>query len=212
MAGMFDPEIRELDAIQAEVARTKNTPGSGAISDFDANQFLQMTYGKDKPTETNRMLIQAQRVANDATIQRRQFAEWYKQNYGTTNGFQEAWSRYAQDNPIFDPASVSGGTPALNANSKNWREYFGAGGDARGTAATADVSRSGIYDLSKGQSRASIPIGSMYKDPQGNVRRNENADAGNPIIVPAKKPPAAKRAATARQAAGDGFKVVRVKE
>lgn len=37
-------------------------------------------------------------------------------------------------------------------------------------------------DLSKGQSRAPVPRGLYYRDPQGNIRRNDNADAGNPII------------------------------
>lgn len=37
-------------------------------------------------------------------------------------------------------------------------------------------------DLSKGQSRAQIPIGAFYRDPYGNIRRNQNGDAGNPIV------------------------------
>ncbi len=41
------------------------------------------------------------------------------------------------------------------------------------------------YDLSGGQSRAKLPKGAYYLDPRGNLRRNENADRGNPIVVPA---------------------------
>lgn len=141
VAGMFDPEIRELDAIQSKVARQNRTPGEGAISDFDAQQFLAMTYGKDKPTATNRALIQAQRVANDAAIQRRQFMEWHFGTYGTANGAEEAWDRYSQDNPIFDPASESGGAARLNAGRKDWRTYFGAPGQGRATQAQIDIER-----------------------------------------------------------------------
>jgi len=43
------------------------------------------------------------------------------------------------------------------------------------------------YDLSDGRSRASIPRGSYYVDTTGNVRRNQNADRGNPIVIPAKE-------------------------
>jgi hypothetical protein len=139
--GFMDPEIRELDAIQARVARQERQPGEGAISDFDAQQFLAMTYGKDKPTETNRALIQAQRVAADAPIQRRQFGEWYRQRFGTLSGFEEAWDRYSQDNPIFDTQSEAVGTPTLNARRMEWREYFGAGGDARPSQVTGDIRR-----------------------------------------------------------------------
>lgn len=37
-------------------------------------------------------------------------------------------------------------------------------------------------DLSKGQSRAPVPKGLYYRDPQGNIRINENGDAGNRIV------------------------------
>lgn len=131
VVGMFDPEIRELDAIQSSVARQNRQPGEGAISDFDAQQFLAMSYGKDKPTATNKALIQARREANDAIIQRRQFGEWYQGRFGTLSGFEEAWDRYVQDNPIFDP----NGEGRLNAGRQQWRQYFGAGGDARPTGA-----------------------------------------------------------------------------
>lgn len=124
VAGLLDPEIRELDALQARQARLERQPGEGAISDFDAAQFVAMTYGKDKPMETNRALIQAQRVANDAVLQRREFDEWYFSQYGTTVGSQEAWRVYAQENPIFDPASQRDGTATLNRNRATWREYF----------------------------------------------------------------------------------------
>jgi hypothetical protein len=38
------------------------------------------------------------------------------------------------------------------------------------------------YDLSRGQSRSTIPLGAYYKDPFGNLRRNDNGDTGNPKI------------------------------
>lgn len=144
VAGMFDPEIRELDSIQSEVARLKRQPGEGAISNFDAQQFLAMTYGKDKPTETNRALIQAQRLADDAAIQRRQFIEWHYNTFGSTTGAEEAWDRYVQDNPIFSADSESAGRPVLNQGRRNWREYFGSvrtPGDQRPTQAEADARR-----------------------------------------------------------------------
>lgn len=38
------------------------------------------------------------------------------------------------------------------------------------------------FDLTGGQPRSSIPRGSYYRDPQGNIRRNVNGDRGNPIV------------------------------
>lgn len=43
------------------------------------------------------------------------------------------------------------------------------------------------FDLSGGQSRTMIPRGSYYRGPQGELRRNDNGDAGNPIITAPRK-------------------------
>jgi hypothetical protein len=54
--------------------------------------------------------------------------------------------------------------------------------------------------LQEGRSRADLPKGAFYQDPQGNVRRNDNADRGNPIIrkpPPIPQPPGVKAAAPA---------------
>lgn len=55
------------------------------------------------------------------------------------------------------------------------------------TTSFSQGSRQQPIDLSAGQSRAGLAPGVYYRDPDGNVRRNENGDAGNPIVVPAKK-------------------------
>lgn len=167
VAGFLDPEIRELNAVQARQARLERQPGEGAISDFDAAQFVAMTYGADKPMDTNRALIQAQRVINDATLQKREFDEWYFGEYGTTAGSQEAWRVYAQENPIFDPASQRGEGPAqLNRGRQNWRQYFTGeqGLDTQAeidAAATAGTDEFGLpeYGIQGGREIAVPPAG-----------------------------------------------------
>ena len=52
-----------------------------------------------------------------------------------------------------------------------------------GPADFTEIERGSIrspYDLSKGETRQAIPVASFYRDPFGNVRRNDNGDAGNP--------------------------------
>lgn len=137
----LDPELRELDAIQAQAARQNRQPGEGAISDFDAQQFVSMTYGRDKPIETNRALIQAQRAADDAAIQKREFQEWFFNRYRTTVGANEAWRAYAEENPIFSPASQQDGKPSLNNDRVTWREFF-TGDQGLATQADRDARRS----------------------------------------------------------------------
>lgn len=65
------------------------------------------------------------------------------------------------------------------------------------------------YDLSKGQSRQTIPLGALYRDPQGNLRRNDNYDEGNPIIGDRNQKNAALKAKSAAKASG-GFKILGV--
>jgi hypothetical protein len=170
VAGMFDPEIRSMDALQAKRARQQRTPGEGAISDFDAQQFLNMTYGRDKPTETNQQLIRAQRLADDAAIQKRQFKEWHYGTFGSLNGSDEAWDRYAQDNPIFsqdDGGVVSG---ALNPQRRNWRQYFGdvrSQGDTRQTDAYNDIRNASQMQQTPQQQRQAPQ---MRQPPMGAVQ------------------------------------------
>jgi hypothetical protein len=62
----------------------------------------------------------------------------------------------------------------------------------RGAAeATAKPRGKGSYaapfDLSGGQSRRSIPKDTYYRDPEGNIRLNENFDEGNPIVTAPRK-------------------------
>lgn len=145
LVGMFDPEIRRMDALQTSAARSKRQPGEGAVSDFDGRQFLKMTYGKDQPTETNQMIIRAERMAAENAIQRRAMGDWYYQTFGNRVGFDEAWDRYINDNPIFSPESETLGRPILNQGRQNWREYFGAvrsEGDRTPSAAVRDIGRS----------------------------------------------------------------------
>ena len=67
------------------------------------------------------------------------------------------------------------------------------------------ISPDAPLDLSQGQPRAPVPKGLFYRDPQGNVRRNDNGDAGNPIIKAAQV-----RAAldAAKRSTGSGAKAM----
>lgn len=143
--GWFDPEVRRMEALSASAARAQRQPGEGTISDFDAKMFLSMVPGVAQPTETNRMNILAGRAAAENALQRRQMADWYHSTYGTTEGFEEAWNRYRDENPIFDPASERSGRPMLNAKRQNWREYYGAvrgAADATPSSAIRDIRES----------------------------------------------------------------------
>lgn len=50
------------------------------------------------------------------------------------------------------------------------------------TARTPGLTLENPIDLSSGHSRQPVPRGAYYTDPQGNIRRNDNGDRGNPIV------------------------------
>ena len=66
--------------------------------------------------------------------------------------------------------------------------------------------RQNPFDLSGGGSRNALPRGAYYRDPQGNLRRNDNADRGNPIIEKGRG-----RASPGRTNSG-GFKILSVED
>ncbi len=55
------------------------------------------------------------------------------------------------------------------------------------------------FNLAAGQSRRTIPKMAYYRDPEGNIRLNENSDDGNPIVIPAKQAPAAGASGAAKR-------------
>lgn len=61
-------------------------------------------------------------------------------------------------------------------------------------------SRQNPHDLSRGEARETIPPGVYYRDPWGNVRRNDNGSAGNPKIDPRTGRQIQEAAAPARRA------------
>lgn len=69
---------------------------------------------------------------------------------------------------------VGQSTPQFRENLKKVRSYV--------AETTPGVRVENALDLSAGQSREALPRGVYYRDPQGNVRRNDNGDKGNPIV------------------------------
>jgi hypothetical protein len=71
---------------------------------------------------------------------------------------------------------VGQSTPQFRENLKRVRNYV--------AESTPGVSMDNPIDLSAGQTRETLPRGVYYRDQQGNVRRNDNGDKGNPILRP----------------------------
>lgn len=149
----LDSDVSEMSSITAKIAPTLRAPGSGAVSDFDAKQFLRGTVGLDKPREANRAIATAGLAASQLTIDRGQFERAYFDANKTLSGADRAWQSYLNANPIFDP-SAKEGELRLNSNRKGWRDFF------KGQSSPADADmREGIASPAR-----ALPPGSEVVD------------------------------------------------
>lgn len=127
IAGVFDPEVREMQSLSDKIAPTMRQPGSGATSDFDARMFQSATVGVDKDPQTNRNIIAGRKAAQQLQQDRLAFTEAYATaNGGSLRGADQHWQRYLDANPIFDPTNTQ--TPTINPNRQPFQKFFAGGG------------------------------------------------------------------------------------
>lgn len=126
--GAFDAEIQEMTAIQDRLTPRMRQGLPGAASDRDMQIFRGSTVGPDKDPQVNRNIILGYRAQIQNAEDRLAFRQAYFQQNKSLSGADEAWSRYLQANPIFDPDSPVT-APKMNGTRRSWREFFGAGGN-----------------------------------------------------------------------------------
>ncbi len=141
----WSDEMKEMESIAAEMTPQMRVPGSGASSDFDAKMFQRATVGTGKRYDVNKNVAQAYITSRENEMAKTDFMEAYLSANGHTRGAQQAWKKYLNDNPIFNPKSKEF---ELNSSRKTWQEYFGSTSPAKTEegAGTAE-SEVGAVDL-----------------------------------------------------------------
>ena len=127
--GYFDSEFKEMQSITARLAPTMRQPGSGAVSDYDAKQFERGTVSVENPRATNENIAKGMMVGNQNLIAKAEFERAYFDTHQHLQGADQAWKRYLEANPIFDPEAPAG-SMTLNTRRQDWRAFFGGGGKA----------------------------------------------------------------------------------
>lgn len=87
----------------------------------------------------------------------------------------------------------------LNGAEQAFRKVIGAG------------TRQSPYSVDEAGDRSQIPRGSYYRDPTGNMRRNDNGSRGNPIVQAnsfAPSAPPKRQAPQAPVTSGSGWKII----
>jgi hypothetical protein len=134
-------QSQQMAAITADLTPEQREPGSGATSNFDASMFMQALPGLDKSPAANRAISQAHGVRAQLEAQRAQVARAWLET-GSLNGFDAAWSRYAQANPIFDPQSTPD-DPRINPNRQDFMAWAQANGIQLGTSGSQQLGGQG---------------------------------------------------------------------
>ena len=122
ITGMFSDPAQNMDAIQNRLAPLMRAPGSGSISNYDAQQFMSATLGRDKSLAANNNIATGLKTRFQNEIDRSNFQDKYFAIHGHMNGMDRTWQQYLNDNPIFDPDKP--GTFDLNKDRQGWEQYF----------------------------------------------------------------------------------------
>ncbi len=118
-------DLQEMDAISSKLIPKMREPGSGNTSDFDARMFGKATIGIDKDKKANDSIALGLIAKSQMDQERSGFMRSYLEGNGTLRGADQAWLKYANANPIFDPASP--GAPKINEKRAHWRQFFSNG-------------------------------------------------------------------------------------
>lgn len=114
---------QEMDQIRADIARKQRQPGEGQVSNFDAAQFLIASPGRGKNYETNKNIASGIKIAKQLGLEQRAFLRNYLAVNRHMSGAKEAWNRYLESNPIFDPTAKRG-TFKLNEKRIDYQTWF----------------------------------------------------------------------------------------
>lgn len=132
--GVFDAEIEEMQSLTDKITPLMRQGMPGAASDTDVRMFRGATFGPDKSPEVNSNIIIGMQTAAQNAQERLAFMEAYAGQQNTLRGANEAWQKYLNANPIFDP-NGDPATPTINAGRQSWREYFTEGPKQSGLSA-----------------------------------------------------------------------------
>lgn len=115
-------DLQEMESISNKLVPQMRQPGSGSTSDFDAKMFAKGTIGIDKDKKANDAIALGMIAKSKLNQDRADFMRAYLEGNGTLRGADQAWTKYTNANPIFDPANEH--TPSINANRIHWRQFF----------------------------------------------------------------------------------------
>lgn len=123
-------QVGAWDAMAAPAANLQlgfTSKTKGAISDREMAMFGAATPGQYTTDIAAKPMIAAQRAALQRTEERAIFYENWLSTHGSSRGWQEAWTKFTNENPVVQVDKSGNIIGANTANIGNWRPYLTMG-------------------------------------------------------------------------------------
>jgi hypothetical protein len=101
VASMISDDTAQMRALTASLAPRERVPGSGTTSDKDLALFVQAVPSVDKPGPVNQAIRNARQAQFNRDSEYLNAKEAYFAKRGHVNGFDEQWSKFANEVPVF---------------------------------------------------------------------------------------------------------------
>jgi hypothetical protein len=148
-----------LESGGAALARNQRQPGEGAVSDFDAKQFLKMVPGTSRTKEFNSRALEVRSAMDKVAQDKTDFLDAFRRQNKNLVGAEDAWLRYATANPVVNPSiDIAKPDSFLNPGRKGWQEYFGVAASAGGAPDAAPALPAGGTPAPATAAPASDPL------------------------------------------------------
>lgn len=124
-------DLQRMQSITAELAPLNRVAGTGAVSNYDAEQLTQQAPSIEKTPAANKMILEYRLRAAKNLEEKTAFERAYFEANQTMQGAQKAWDEYKEANPLAIKTPVQRGSAGkgslpfqLNENRVPWQQYF----------------------------------------------------------------------------------------
>ena len=124
-------DLQRMQSISAELAPLNRVAGTGAVSNYDAEQLTQQAPSVEKTAAANRMILEYRLRAAKNLQEKTAFERAYFEANQTMQGAQKEWDAYKETNPLAIKVAPQKGAPGkgslpfvLNEDRLSWQDYF----------------------------------------------------------------------------------------
>jgi hypothetical protein len=122
-----DPRFELIERAKASLAMKERVPGTGAVSNFDAQQLVNQVVAGSKSPEYNRLVMAFIEASSTNAQQYADFLQWYVNAFGSENGAQNVWEKFRKENPMIRQVGNSPQPEYLSGFNADWREWVKGG-------------------------------------------------------------------------------------